>query len=880
MIEIIFRYNEQDYDMEYDGLKKLKDLFEEFAKKQSLVEEEIFLLYNNTRVNLETSLPIEEQFDLLNLKTKKRLIFFVFRETPYQIIFQFPQKTTIIEVKLNEPMKDVIVRYASKARIKLDGIYFIYSANRFDYESIENKTVGDMISNIDKNDKLMSVSVNNERAQTIDIIKVEEEPPESINNIDEKDKDDNSKEEKLIKGKEEFEENDLELTDISQKKEFYLNNFFILLMQYAFIILLTEVGFDYKFNEILIDFNTSLLAKYLLGIVFFFLLAYIVACLPKYKTKRYMIIFHVFYPIFIIYFGYLFSSFIDQKYIIIGLSLIVIQIFSLLFNITFKILKIKYICLFSSISSLIGLVFFSYTNIKSFYPILYISIFWLISNIYYILWIVLTDKVCKFDEYFYSSLIFDYGIFLGLSKGILYVIELMFKNTNERNNEANENNEELQEKKIFYLYNFIILFIYFSLVIIVTIVGFDYKLNKILIEYNASLEIKYIPFLAFIFLSSIIIACLYNNKNSKWLIIFHVFYHPFIIYYSFLLSSFIDTKYIIIGLCLIEIQIFSLLFNILLKKFELKYFIFFSFFFCFMGLGICSFFWIKSILPILLMAIFTLVSNIIYICTIYIIDKYCNSDEIIYSTLIFNYSIFLAIVFFLYGIFKCIHSIYKKRITDEKNKDLFRIFGLLLIQYIIIILFVWVGFSIGLNDNITKNISTIIWIFLAILICIILISIHLLRNIKEMEDGGCWIFYLILYIPIMILLCYSVSYFVEEKYILSFIFIIFFELLSIFLCVFFGKSFFGFIPISCVIANLVTIFPFHFFWLNNETAHIVFWILGGLGDIYFSVIAYFFQREDILYFPVVCFDYGFFSLIIFLIKSFYVSLGKCTNNEC
>jgi hypothetical protein len=142
-------------------------------------------------------------------------------------------------------------------------------------------------------------------------------------------------------------------------------------MQYAFIILLTEVGFDYKFNEILIDFNTSLLAKYLVGIAFFFLLAYIVACLSKYKTKRYMIIFHVFYPIFIIYFVYLFSSFIAQKYIIIGLSLIAIQIFSLLFNITFKILKIKYICLFSSISSLIGLVFFSYTNIKSFYPILY-----------------------------------------------------------------------------------------------------------------------------------------------------------------------------------------------------------------------------------------------------------------------------------------------------------------------------------------------------------------------------------------------------------------------------------------------------------------------------------------------------------------------------
>ena len=876
MIEIIFRYNNEDFDMKYNEPRQLKDLVEEFAKQQSLDIEEIFLVYKGAKVNLETGLIIEEQFGLQNLKTKKRLKFLICRD-PYQIIFSTPNKKIILDVKLNEPMKNVLDRFAFQAGIDLSRIYFIYSAQiPFNYENIENKTVNEIITSYDKSKKIMTVVPNDERNKTIEFIRVEEKPRESINDVNDEEEpdniDNNSLEENLIPSEKKFEFRDLEKMNVFSKQNFYLYNFLILPIQYFIIIFLTLMGFEYKFNEILLGFNISLVGKYMIGIGFFFALAFIMSCLSRYKSKRPMIIFHAIYPIINIYFEYLISAFIDTKYITIGLTLVWIQIFSPFFNFFFKTVKTKYICLFSVISSLIGLVLFSFTIIKSFFPILYVSIFWLISNMYFILWIFFINGICELEEYFYSSLIFNYGIFFLLSKGILYVIMHVFNYINERNN---EDNEELKTKKIFYLNNFIILVIHFSLIIILTMVGFEYKLNERLIELDISLKVKYIPFLALILLSCIIITCLHKKQSTKWLLIFHAIYPSFIVYYSYLLSSFIDTKYIKVGLYLIEIQIFSLLFNVLLKKFEMKHFILFSACLSLIGMFLFSAFWIQSWLPILFMSIFYLVSNCIYISIIYMINKYCHSYESIYSTLIFNYSIFLGIIFVIYKIYKCISSICKKRMNDEKNGTLFKVFGLLLIQYVIIIILTLFGFNNEFNDELKYNITLNLSFFIAISICTLLISIHLLMNVEEQKDGGCWIFYFILYIPIMVLLYFLFSYYIEEKYISSFMSIIFFELLSIFLCLFFGSSNFSLIPVSCVISNIVTILPLHFFWLKNGTTHIWLWILGGLGDIYLSVIAWFFQYKNGLYFPVVCFDYGIFALIIFLIKSFYTILGKC-----
>ena len=132
--------------------------------------------------------------------------------------------------------------------------------------------------------------------------------------------------------------------------------------------------------------------------------------------------------------------------------------------------------------------------LKSLLPILYISIFWIISNGYYIFWIFLVNKKRKFDEYFYSSLIFNYGIFFALSKGIIYSFGHIGKYIKQR---INDNNDNLLNKKRFYLNIFIILITQYAFIIFFSIIGFKYILNEILIEADTSLVAKFIPEIIF-----------------------------------------------------------------------------------------------------------------------------------------------------------------------------------------------------------------------------------------------------------------------------------------------------------------------------------------------------------------------------------------------
>ena len=128
------------------------------------------------------------------------------------------------------------------------------------------------------------------------------------------------------------------------------------------------------------------------------------------------------------------------------------------------------------------------------------------------------------------------------------------------------------DKKRFYKFNFIILISQYSFILLLTIIGFITKFNKILINANASLEVKIIPIIAFILLCVIIYMLFYEDiKDNKFTIILNVLYVFFIIYYSLLLSGLLESKYIEISLSLILIEIFSILINLFMNKFDYKY---------------------------------------------------------------------------------------------------------------------------------------------------------------------------------------------------------------------------------------------------------------------------------------------------------------------
>ena len=101
-------------------------------------------------------------------------------------------------------------------------------------------------------------------------------------------------------------------------------------------------------------------------------------------------------------------------------------------------------------------------------------------------------------------MIFNYGLFIGLSKGIIYVFSKIGKICKYIKEVDNENNEEILSKRTFYTNNFIILFLQYSFIISLTVVGFKFNFHELLIELDISFFLKYILLIIFIILLSML----------------------------------------------------------------------------------------------------------------------------------------------------------------------------------------------------------------------------------------------------------------------------------------------------------------------------------------------------------------------------------------
>ena len=191
--------------------------------------------------------------------------------------------------------------------------------------------------------------------------------------------------------------------------------------------------------------NVSDVVKILPLLSFIFIISFVIIKLQNYKKSKFLIIFHVLFAFISIYFSLLFSLYLDPKYIIIVIILIFLEILSLGIPVlifknyenfeNFENHKISYLLYFALISiglSLIGLVFFSAFWIKSLLPIIFVSIFWIFTNAYNILCLFISRKYFeKEDYYLYSSLIFNYGIFLGLINGTERAVKFIYDKISE-----------------------------------------------------------------------------------------------------------------------------------------------------------------------------------------------------------------------------------------------------------------------------------------------------------------------------------------------------------------------------------------------------------------------------------------------------------------
>ena len=73
-----------------------------------------------------------------------------------KIEFNFKDKITIIDCQENDMMDEVCKKFASKVEIDINNIYFLYLGKKLDF----NKTFNQVVNNLDKTRKTMSVLVN------------------------------------------------------------------------------------------------------------------------------------------------------------------------------------------------------------------------------------------------------------------------------------------------------------------------------------------------------------------------------------------------------------------------------------------------------------------------------------------------------------------------------------------------------------------------------------------------------------------------------------------------------------------------------------------------------------------------------------------------
>lgn len=253
---------------------------------------------------------------------------------------------------------------------------------------------------------------------------------------------------------------------------------------------------------------------------------------------------------------------------------------------------------------------------------------------------------------------------------------------------------EILEQRKFYLHLFTILLIQYMCAALFSWLGFYLKFNEPFIKDKKAMKIGLVSvIMTNLFMAIIAKEVLKKYSKSPYLIFYQIFSGFFIIYFCFLLSKFFEYKYIIISLSLILTELLAMEFQVLLfKNYNILLFIMSFSILSSIGLILFSAFWINELIPIIYILIFWIFSMAYVFLNIYILSKNCKSDEYFYACIVFNYGIFLLIALGL----KYIYNIIKSKINNFEYNVIFqlKLYSIFIIQNIIIILFIYVGFRL------------------------------------------------------------------------------------------------------------------------------------------------------------------------------------------
>ena len=546
MIDVNFKFKNRDNIVQCNGAMTIEEICNDFLTKNDLNKDIIFFVYNGIKINLEQNLflqqLLEEKNDneINNNDNKRRIEILVFEEFPFIIEFKYNGIATTLKVKESETIKNIFQRYSAKIKIDLNNIYFLYNGESIFYKDCENKKVSDIANSFDKNSKIISMIVIDNKND--DLLK-------STNSFqkDEEIEINSDLEENLIDSKKLKVSN----SKIDIKKSFYIKNIVIIFIQHIFIIIFTIFGFIFNFRDKEDIIYDKLIC--IITIIFLFSL-FSILFLERYKKSAFMIIFLLLYPIIVMYSIFLLSKYIEYIYILCLLLFTLIEILILFFQVLIwkEYFMIKFFFISCALMDLF--IYISYILLTpSFNEEALIFYFIIFTIAYFILNNNISKKFYQFDELYFSVILFNYGIILGLAYFIKLKLNFLIDYSKRR-----------IENRQFRIFG-ILLGQYFIIAIFV--------LMSFCFEWNKSIKNNIDTCDAIIFLTNIIniVLCITGYLNfpgktkekedinsNNILYIHHIIYMPMMITNYLICSRWINESYILCFIFLIFIDLFSI----------------------------------------------------------------------------------------------------------------------------------------------------------------------------------------------------------------------------------------------------------------------------------------------------------------------------------
>jgi hypothetical protein len=155
---------------------------------------------------------------------------------------------------------------------------------------------------------------------------------------------------------------------------------------------------------------------------------------------------------------------------------------------------------------------------------------------------------------------------------------------------------------------------------------------------------------------------------------------------------------------------------------------------------------------------------------------------------------------------KCFHR------YDESNKYFLKIFSLLLIQYILIIFFTFLGFHFEFNLFFIETTKSMLWTAGPVSVIISFLCFGVLKIKEEYRKNKLLYIYLGIYISCIVFYCFLLSNYTETSYIMLVLFIISIDFCDILLyIIIFSNQDYKFL-IAPIITSTTMLIIFHFKW--------------------------------------------------------------------